>query len=379
MRLQDETAAPDGAAEGRRFGSLDALRGIAALAVVAYHLDDRLGWPFWFDNFYLGVDLFFVLSGFIIYAVYGDTIRDGSAYRRFLWLRLARIYPLHLVTLLAFIVLQAAVTARGGNPEAMLLPIFSHNDIWSFLGNLFAVHGLHLFEGPSFNIPSWSISTELYTYVFFGALFWAGAIGPDRPFLVPGLLAVAAYAWLAVKTPSIHVMHDWGFVRNVLGFSLGVVAYGICVRLPAPSTRALTWMQAGAIAALLMMLAVSTRRVPYMDYGAPVAFAVLIVACSHDRGGFCPMLLRAPFQWLGRISYSVYMTHYIIVLLASAVFLDAVRKGLLDGTRWMSWALILPVVAIVLTVSHLTYETIERPARTFLRGLWPRRAATAAV
>ncbi len=379
MRSPDKAAAPGSAAAGRRFRSLDALRGIAAVAIVAYHLDDRLGWPFWFDNFYLGVDLFFVLSGFIIYAVYGDAIRDGQAYGRFLWLRLARIYPLHLATLLAFIVLQAAVAARGGSLEAMLRPIFAHNDVWSLLANLFAVHGLHLFEGPSFNIPSWSISTELYTYVFFGVLFWAGAIGRDRPFLVPVLLAVAAYAWLAARTPSIHVMHDWGFVRNVLGFALGVVAYGVCIRLPAPSTRALTWMQAVAITALLVMLAVSTRRVPYMDYGAPVAFAVLIVACSHDRGGLCPMLLRGPFQWLGRISYSIYMTHYIVVLLASAAFLDAIREGLIEGTRWMSLGLLLVVTIIVLALSHVSYEFLERPARTFLRGLWPRRAATAAA
>jgi peptidoglycan/LPS O-acetylase OafA/YrhL len=379
MRLPDEAAAPDGAAEGRRFGSLDALRGIAALAIVVYHLDDRLGWPFWFDNFYLGVDLFFALSGFIIYAVYGDAIRDGQAYGRFLWLRLARIYPLHLATLLAFIVLQTAVTARGGSLEAMLRPIFSHNDVWSLLANLFAVHGLHLFEGPSFNIPSWSISTELYTYVFFGALFWVGAIGRDRPFLVPGLLAVVAYAWLAAKTSSIHVMHDWGLVRNVLGFALGIVAYGVCTRLPAPSTRVLSWTQAGAIAALLLMLAISTRRVPYVDYAAPIAFAVLIAACSHDRGGLCPLLLRTPLQWLGRISYSVYMTHYIIVLLASAAFLDAVRDGLLDGTRWMSLGFLLLVVAIVLVVSHVSYEFLERPARTLLRGLWPRRAARLAA
>lgn len=377
MPSQDKAAAPGGAAEGRRLRSLDALRGIAALAIVAYHLDDRLGWPFWFDNFYLGVDLFFVLSGFIIYGVYGDAIRGGQAYGRFLWLRIARIYPLHLATLLAFIVLQAAVTARGGNLEAMLRPIFSHNDVWSFVANLFAVHGLHLFEGPSFNIPSWSISTELYTYVFFGALFWAGAIRRDKPFLVPGLLALAAYAWLAVKTPSIHVMHDWGVVRNVLGFALGVIAYGVCARLPAPSTRTLSCVQAGAIAALLVMLAVSTRRVPYADYGAPIAFAVLIAACSHDRGGVCPLLLHAPLQWLGRISYSVYMTHYIVVLLAGAAFLEAVRSGLLDSTRWTSLSLLLLVTIVVLALSYVTYEFLERPARAFLRACWPRRAARA--
>ena len=112
MRSPDEPAT---AAEGERFRSLDALRGIAALAIVVYHLDDRLGWPFWFDNFYLGVDLFFVLSGFIIYAVYGDAIESGSAYARFLWLRIARIYPLHLATLLGFVVLQAVVTSCGGS------------------------------------------------------------------------------------------------------------------------------------------------------------------------------------------------------------------------------------------------------------------------
>ena len=124
-----------------------------------------------------------------------------------------------------------------GSIAESIEPLFAHNDFWSFIGNVLAIHGLNVFAGPTFNIPSWSISTELYTYALFGALFWAGLIGPDRPFVGPILIAIAGYVLLATQAPQFHVMQDLGFIRNVLNFALGIVAREIYARLPSPSTR----------------------------------------------------------------------------------------------------------------------------------------------
>lgn len=354
------------------FLSLEAIRGVAAAAIVLYHLNDQLGYPFVFNNFYLGVDLFFVLSGFIIFHTYGGKIEDRAGFGRFLWLRFARVYPLHFITLLAFVVFQIAVMASNGPLVTPVAPLFSHNDGWSFAANLLLVQALHLFSGPSFNIPSWSISTEFYTYVVFGALLWLGLIRPHRPFLVPCLLAVVAYAMLAAVTPSIHVMHDWGFVRNVLGFALGIIARGLYGLLPAPTTRMLTGLQLGAAAALLAVMAVPVHRVPYADFTAPVLFAVLIIVCSYDRGGFCPILLWAPLQWLGRISYSLYLTHYMIVLAITGYYTSAVHAGQLHGGKWMTWSLIPLTLAVTTAVAHVTCRFWELPARSFLRARWSR-------
>ena len=129
--------------------------------------------------------------------------------------------------------------------------------------------------------------------------------------------------------------------------------------------------------ALLLVLATPERRIHYTDFTAPVLFAVLIIACSYDRGAFCPILMWSPLQWLGRISYSLYLTHYMLVLAIAAVFIGATGSGLISGAKWMSWALIPVVLAVTLAVAHVTYALWELPTRTFLRGLWPARRPAA--
>lgn len=355
---------------GGYFRSLEAVRGIAALAIVLYHLDDRLGLPFYFDNFYIGVDLFFVLSGFVIFHVYGGQIDDSTGYARFLWLRFARIYPLHFATLIALAAFQAAVTAIGGSFAASIEPLFAHNDMWSFIGNILAIHGLNTFAGPTFNIPSWSISTELYTYAVFGALFWAGLIRPDRPFIVPIIIVIASYILLATKASQFHVMQDLGFIRNMLGFAVGIIARGVFASLPAPSARTLTILQVGAAVLLLGLLALPVRVTPYAIYTAPILCAVLIVACAYDRAGLCPILLLAPLQWLGRVSYALYLTHYMVVLAVGGLYIAAVQHGWITGAIWKQWALIPVVAAIALAIAHVTYRYLELPAKAFLRAQW---------
>ena len=91
--------------DGRRFAALDSLRGVAAIGVAAYHIHGsgllfnsalvRSGW--------LWVDFFFVLSGFVIAASYGDRLAQGFAVRRFMLLRLGRIYPLHIAMLALYL------------------------------------------------------------------------------------------------------------------------------------------------------------------------------------------------------------------------------------------------------------------------------------
>lgn len=352
------------------FRSLEAIRGITAFAVVLYHLDDRLGLPFYFDNFFIGVDLFFVLSGFVIFHVYGGQIRDWAGYARFLWLRFARIYPLHFATLIAFAVFQAVVTAIGGSFEATIRPMLAHNDIWSFIGNVLAIQGLNTFAGPTFNIPSWSISTELYTYAVFGALFWAGLIRPDKPFVGPVVIVIASYFLLVTQASQFQVMEDLGFIRNTLGFAVGIIARGVFASLPAPSARTLTILQAGAVVLILGLLALPIRVAPYAIYTTPILCAFLIVAFAYDRAGLCPILLLPPLQWLGRISYALYLTHYMVVLAISALYLSAVQHGWIVGALWKQWALIPVVAVITLAIAHVTYRHLELPAKAFLRAQW---------
>ena len=146
----------------------DGLRIIAAGAVVVLHYSDYFKdvpigrfmvahtW-----HFNLFVDLFFVVSGFVIARQYFGRVNDAASIGRFLWRRLARIYPLHLATLAFYMALAGALhfgAARTDNPARYPL---------SDLPAQFLL--LHAFIGErlTFNFPSWSLSAEMFCYLLF--------------------------------------------------------------------------------------------------------------------------------------------------------------------------------------------------------------------
>jgi peptidoglycan/LPS O-acetylase OafA/YrhL len=148
-----------------RFTVLDSWRGIAALAVVAFHFRRRVGLdghPL-FDSMFLFVDFFFVLSGFVIFSAYGNRLEEGFSFRRFLWLRLGRIYPLHIFTLSVFI-LANVVMVYPVKEEWFPSPRQSWDTI---AANLLLVQSWSLFSFLTWNTPSWSISAEFFAYIAF--------------------------------------------------------------------------------------------------------------------------------------------------------------------------------------------------------------------
>ncbi len=159
--------------EAPHFVALDSVRGVAALCVVFYHM----AWtspiePLHFvRNSYLMVDLFFVLSGFVIFYAYGERLKTGTQFWQFMWLRFWRLYPLHFALLIVWLgieCIKALLQWRVGHVSVN--PAFSSNNLGSFLANLFLVQSLHLFKNSTYNYPAWSISVEFYTYVVFGVL-----------------------------------------------------------------------------------------------------------------------------------------------------------------------------------------------------------------
>ena len=153
----------------KRFEALDSWRGIAACLVAFHHLapsvDSHLNQLGLVPNSYLFVDFFFVLSGFVIAANYEQRLAEGFSVWRFALLRFGRLYPLHLAVLLALILLRLVHSASGlGTPSAFQPPLWSADTI---IASLLLVQSLHLFDFTPWNGPSWSISTEFYTYLLF--------------------------------------------------------------------------------------------------------------------------------------------------------------------------------------------------------------------
>ncbi len=281
-----------------RVTSLDGLRGVAAISVMAFHFNifflpqARLSnvVPF-LGRAYLAVDLFYLLSGFVMAHVYGRLLASNwrAHWRRFAMARFARIYPLFAITTLAMVVL----VALHHTPPTQVL----------FSGRSLALQPLLLQQwssGLSWNYPSWSISTEAEAYLFF--VFFAGLLvaGKHPRFMAVCCIVVLAALSLSNGGSINYFVGVRALLRTLAGFSLGVLLYRAYFRR-AELPR--NW--AGGLAVLLAGLAALTRK----DFLAVCAFACLIYHSVNATNLFARLLNSLPLVALGNWSYSVYLLH----------------------------------------------------------------------
>jgi peptidoglycan/LPS O-acetylase OafA/YrhL len=293
------------AAARQKILPLESLRGLAAVAVALHHLPVRtaLTQSVPVGNAWLMVDLFFVLSGFVIALTYHDRIRDAGALAGFMGRRFLRLYPLHIVMLVVFVGLEATklmATLHLGL-VADRAP-FTTNSPGELIEHLLLAHSLH--DGrASWNGPSWSISAEFYTYLVFGLV--ALAARGRRTVLVATavLLSAAGFTWC--------VRYGFAFdvLRCVYGFFLGVLAFAFWhARRPRLGSLAV------AAVAVLVIAPLCVRRIWDFEWQAlafPPMFAVLVVALASCAPGPLRRVLEArPLVFLGTVSYGVYMIHY---------------------------------------------------------------------
>lgn len=343
------------------------LRGVAALLVVAYHYQFSPGQhlPFetatpFFRRCYLMVDLFFLLSGFIISYV-NDADRRSSVgafeYRDFIARRLIRLYPLLLFSLLGFVAYKLLITM-------LLHAAHSHTHIdWSTTSlEILGAQALLIYAWlplPSgWNIPSWSISAELFAYLLFPFLVTLHAKWPRLALCLLAAVALIFYSAICTTTGVLDIISVIAPFRCLAGFALGMLLYysrNPINRLPVIS---LAILQLIAAAVTLFML-----FRPVNDVLIIPAFAILVGTTWTDRGPVAKLLGLPLFVYLGDISYSVYLNHVPVKDAVTFVWTRAVHLG--DPQLDRALLLILCTAAILL-VSHLTFHRIEIPARHYL-------------
>ncbi len=357
--------------------ALTTLRFLAALWVVLFaawpHLDVAFT-PIAVTKGYLGVEVFFVLSGFILSHVYleaaGQGRRKGTqdggfSYRGFLWARIARVYPLHLVTLAGMIGLGVAATVAGLTVSESLL------DWRSLPAHLTLTHAWGLASSAAFNHPSWSISAEWFAYLTFPAFAFVGWRMRDRPVLATVVTAVAALALYATFAriagfSLTEATFLWGALRIVPCFALGCALYLIHRRAPVPHA-ALVALTCGA--GLLVSAAFGL-----WDPLVVLFAGGLILGLGGVDNARAGVFASKPGVYLGEISYSIYMVAAPVLLLGVNV---AARLTGADDKRLhvIVW---LGVLALIPVAAALTYHLVERPARKALRGLAVRNGSARA-
>lgn len=357
------------------FGGLESLRGVAALIVVFLHIKwaNPLSTLLFFRNGYLMVDLFFVLSGFVICYNYGQKIGNARDVGHFMFLRFGRLYPLHLFCLMAFLGIEIAKYI--GELKFHFVPYasgaFVINNTASFIANLLLIHALCPFAGIniSFNGPSWSISTEFYAYLIF-ALVVSAAPKRKSVLIASGFLVlITACSLLFFGISGVSALRGWSFLRCILGFFMGVLAYHIYDRYHSHITR---WSEKVAFCLLAMLVAfMSFKDNPKLDglLVLPVFSALIIAIAAEPVGVVSKVVNSPPLRWLGRVSYSIYMTHYMLLMFFSRC-VEQVQKHFSPNDRnAIGLAFVFLAIALVLSISQLTYQWIEKPFQNEFRAL----------
>lgn len=383
-----------------RFRALDSWRGIAALLVALHHsrFYGHIQLNPLVENAYLCVDLFFVLSGFVLTHAFRDKLQDGTAQRGFILRRIGRLWPLHLAVLLFLFAEEALkyyLAQRSGyhSGEAPFTALHSPS---SFIANIFLVQALGLFKFASWNGPAWSISVEFYTNLIFLLI---AAFGPRmlRLAALPicgGALLILYFHQGAVQPMDIPI--GFSLFRCLFGFFTGVMVYEFYARCRerriilklAPLAEI-----ASVMLAFIFIILAGHRAASLL---APLAFAPLLFVFAFEAGPLSQLLLHRGFLWLGILSYSIYLIHYPVfnLLVRASKLLDhlagfrvfreldvssgiATRADLTDAPlviEGMDSLLLLDLLNIaclllVIGLSFLTYALIEQPGRRYFNRL----------
>ncbi|MFL5237153.1 MAG: acyltransferase family protein [Rhizomicrobium sp.] len=361
--------------------ALAGARALPPLLLVLYHYHEAHGYQNlrWFDVFvskgYLWVEFFFALSGFILVHVYA--VRPDFRYFDFVKARLARLYPLHLFTLLLMLVMVMFfrwLAAMGGYISIYDLPGYHpYTSFWSFIGNLFLVQAWHLFPRLSWNGISWFVSVEWFLCLIFPLYLWMA-----RQRAWAGALLVAAglllLRLLVQPRVGLDITYDWGVVRGIGDFAVGV---GLAILYRGVKSRTDALPDYGMSLAQLLPFALFFYAVyatgwahSLRDYWMlPPLFAIIFVL-AFDRGVVARVFQSAPLRLLGEWSFAIYM--------GQTTFLQLLRvaEQRLYPNPAPQWAhtihIIEPCALLILCIlwGALLYYAVERPANAWLRAHW---------
>jgi peptidoglycan/LPS O-acetylase OafA/YrhL len=339
---------------------LTAMRFFAAMWVVAFHYTPILGFgmPAVIAKGYLGVELFFVLSGFILSHVYMLRFGEGRfVYSDFLWARLARVYPVHLAILLGLGLLIAAAQLAGVKVGDQMV-------VWSSLpAQLTLTQAWGLAPGGGWNHPSWSISAEWFAYLAFpafAAVFWPLR---HRPWLAVGLAMLGVVALnigfqQIAGFPLTRATLQWGALRIVPCFALGCAAW-LLWRTEVIGSR--SWAIASFGVSLVGVLAATLLGAP--DWLSICLFGALIMSLASLASTGSRLLSSPGLVYLGEVSFAVYM----VCIPWELVFSQAATTLGLSVGKTLAWPLWLVMFAGVVPAAMALHHRVERPARDLMR------------
>jgi len=336
---------PVGAERRSRYHTLDAMRGLAAICVVATHFQERYA-----PSAYLAVDFFFVLSGFIIAEIYGKRLSRGAGFSTFMAARVRRLYPLYLVGIFVGLVQIVLLTVWGLRQQGLsdllastvfngvVLPTPMHFLAPDSMQGMFPING-----------PAWSMFWELLVNIIFA--LWLFRL-PVRWLSLLAALSAACMVILSFKYGNLNIGWEWpsaigGLPRVMFSFSAGIMISRLFGGSPAWSKSWVAFMPC-LLLMILMVMPVPTVLRPYYDLTFAISVAPILIALGLFLE--MPRRLEKLAMWAGYISYPVYILHRGIL---------GVVKPLLGTNGLKGLAAFLCVLVFVVGFSYVVARLVE--------------------
>lgn len=289
---------------------------------------------------------------------------SANSFKEFVIARIARIYPLHLFVLFAFVALEITklLVNRFVPGAAVFRPFEGNYELEGLVLNVLLLQTSGLQGHPSWNGPAWSIGAEFFAYLLFPAV--AALIMGSRLSRLITVISVCVISLLVLvqNNGTLDITSGFALVRCLAGFLLGIAAY----RLHETVSLSQRWNAYIAFCLAAIILIAMHFRVA--DIWFPLLFALLVAAIFRSDAQSFRMLRLKPLIRLGEISYSIYLTHFFVLKLADFLAELTVGHGLGEHlSKAQSILALTLMMAAVILISIATYRGVEAPSRSWLK------------
>ncbi len=361
-----------------RFTVLDSFRGIFALCVVVFHTHyfNSITETSFFRGSDSFVDFFFVLSGFVITHSYA--YKKDISFKKFTLSRFFRLFPLHIATLIFYILLELCKLVAYKYGIAFNKPPFSaENDPSQIIPNLLLLQSWTTYTNAlSFNYPAWSISIEFYIYlIFFITLLVKGLYRNILWFFIASI-ATLLFSNSYLTTADILSIT---VLRGLSGFFAGALTYLLYKNTHNIIKLGTIGSSLFEISLFISILFVISSNFDNKGIVLLFLFSASIFIFAFEKGLLSSLFSKQLFNGIGKLSYSIYMTHapILFMILSLYMILEKFLKTksmtlMIKGCRFVDFGSIflnnlgvLITVITVLLVSNITYKYIEIPGQRF--------------
>jgi peptidoglycan/LPS O-acetylase OafA/YrhL len=353
---------------------LTSLRFLFAFMVFASHLgflsrseSNVLRWIYdsIFHEGYIGVSFFFILSGFILAYNYQDGIlKNQKSKKTFYQARFARIFPLHILTLIISIPLTYGVFFR--NKSLWLSQALTN---LSLTQSYIPINSIYF----SFNAPSWSISDEMFFYLVFPFLILLiPKIRNYKNIFIFSMIAIIPLLTLVIPENYYHQIFYINPFTRVVDFIIGIFIFNMCQTLTLKERRInYNYLEISALVLLIVFFIFhqSIAKVARYSFYYWIPMSYLIFSYSFQKGAISKFLSKKIFIHLGEISFGFYMFHQLVLRYFSIInnkFLHVENDILI----------MIITFTISLVVSHYSFILFETPMNKYIKNTLRNRKTT---